>query len=209
MSVVSFNNIQVKFDEKLVFKDFSENIEKGEKIVLSGESGSGKTTLMNCILGFVPLTKESITVNGKEVNPDNITEIRKETSWLPQELSFGMQTCREHLYFPFQFAHNKNIRPANEEVHAILKELLLPADILQRNINEISGGQKQRLSLASVLLLHRPLLLLDEPTSALDGKAVQAVLQLIHKKKDITVISTSHDPEWVKGMSRIIKIKQL
>ncbi|MDO5650327.1 MAG: ATP-binding cassette domain-containing protein, partial [Gallicola sp.] len=97
MCTVKFDNIQVQFGEQFVFNNFSEKIEKGEKIVLSGESGSGKTTLMNCILGFVPTTKGKIFVNGKQVIPENIIDIRKETSWLPQELSFDMQTCNEHL----------------------------------------------------------------------------------------------------------------
>lgn len=209
MSIVSFNDIQIRFGEKIIFDNFSEEIKKGEKIVLSGPSGAGKTTLMNCILGFVSVTKGSVVVNSKEVIPENITEIRKETSWLPQEISFDMQTCAEYLYFPFQFTQNKNILPKDEEIRDILKDLLLPEDILKRNINEISGGQKQRLLLASVLLLKRPLLLLDEPTSALDSKAVDAALKLIYKQKDITVISTSHDEQWVKGMNKIINIKQL
>ena len=206
---VSFKNLTVKYGNKWVIRNFSATIFQGEKIVFSGSSGAGKSTLMNCILGFVKYAEGSLNVFGKEVNPDHIAQIRKETSWLPQELSFDIQTCKALLYFPFEYEANKKNIPDREEVSSLLSELLLPADILERRVDEISGGQKQRLLLASVLLLKRPLLLLDEPTSALDDKSVAAVLQYINKNKNITVISSSHDPAWIKGMSRIIQLKNL
>ncbi len=206
-AAVSFNNITVKYEDRIVFRNFSETIYAGEKVVLTGPSGSGKTTLMNTVLGFTP-HEGSIEVFGKLVSEEEIAAIRKMTAWLPQDLSFDLRSCRDLLYYPFEYDANKKNLPQQKEIDILLEELLLPADILQRSVDQISGGQKQRLLLASVLLLKKPLLLLDEPTSALDAKSVNALLQHINRNK-LTIISSSHDAEWIRGMDKIIQLKAL
>lgn len=206
--MVSFENTNISYGSEKVIVDFSATITKGEKIVLQGPSGSGKSTLMNAICGFVQPVSGTVTVDGLLVEAQNILSIRKIISWLPQEIDFNLTSCRELLYYPFQFSFNKPITPKGDEVNALLEKLLLPPAILEKNILEISGGQKQRIGIASVLLLKRPLILLDEPTSALDKAATDALIDIIKNNKNLTVVSSSHDPYWTEAMDRIIQIKQ-
>lgn len=206
--MISFKNVDINYETEKVLQNFSANIEKGEKVVLSGPSGSGKSTLLNAVMGFVNTTAGVVEVNGNIVGPQTIHEIRKQISWLPQDVNFNVKLCRELVYFPFQFAINKSIRPSESNVKEILEALLLSPAILNKQVDEISGGQKQRLALASILMLNRPIVLLDEPSSALDTVAADAVVAILSGKKDVTIISSSHDAEWVRKMDRIIKLEK-
>ncbi len=203
--IIDFNNVSLKFDNHVFIKDFNQQIFENEKVVFSGISGSGKTSLLNSILGFIPIHKGEIWVNDLQVNPKNIHEIRKLVSWLPQDLFFDIERCRELVNLPFAFEVNKQFQPRENQFQEMIEHLLLPQDILNKKTNEISGGQKQRMILASLLLLPKPILLLDEPTSALDQKSTEALLEIIHAQKK-TLISSSHDPFWNSKMDKIIQI---
>ncbi len=206
--MISYFNVSINYANEVVFQDFSLEINKGEKVVLSGPSGSGKSTLLHAIMGFVKPASGEIKVAGKILNPQNSRFIRKQISWLPQELSFDIKDCRDLAYFPFTYKYNQPLFPTQKEMDEMLESLLLPADILQKRTDEISGGQKQRIMLASMLLLKRPIVLLDEPTSALDADAVRALVEYIKHLPDVTLVSTSHDDNWVKNMDKIIDIKK-
>ena len=203
--IIDFNNVSLKFDNHVFIKNFNQQIFENEKVVFSGISGSGKTSLLNSILGFIPIHQGEIWVNDLQVNPKNIHEIRKLVSWLPQDLFFDIESCRELVNLPFSFEVNKQFQPTENQFQEMIERLLLPQDILNKKTNEISGGQKQRMVLASLLLLPKPILLLDEPTSALDQKSTEALLEIIHAQKK-TLISSSHDPFWNSKMDKIIQI---
>lgn len=207
--MIIFDNITINYPKETVFKDFSIRIAKREKIVLSGPSGSGKSTFLNAIMGFVTPVSGKILVNGEMINAQTVHNVRKHIAWLPQELSFDIKSNRDLVYFPFAYSLNRQTKPSETEINATLQALLLSPDILQKNTDEISGGQKQRILLASMLLLKKDILLLDEPTSALDATSVKALLALVFKQKNLTVISTSHDKLWIENMDRIINLKSL
>lgn len=205
-SVITFNDVAIQYDGVSILNNFSAEILKGENTVFSGASGSGKSSLLNACLGFVPILNGEISVLNKKVNAENIHKIRKEVAWLPQELFFDTKLCRELVQMPFQFELNKKYQPTENELIEMLENLLLPENILDKKVAEISGGQKQRLLLASLLLMPKPLLFLDEPTSALDQESTESVLKII-KKQEKTVISASHDSIWNASMDKIIVMK--
>ena len=205
-SVLTFENVTIKYDEVVVLKDFSATISKGENTVFSGVSGSGKSSLLNSCLGFIPISDGEIFVLNDKVTAENIHKIRREIAWLPQELFFDVRSCRDMVLLSFQFEVNKKYTPSEKDLTQMLEDLLLPENILNKKISEISGGQKQRLLLASLLLMPKPLLFLDEPTSALDELATESVLKII-KKQEKTVISASHDSFWNANMNKIISVK--
>jgi ABC-type multidrug transport system ATPase subunit len=202
LSMIIFDQVTIKYPNETIFSNYSIVINRGEKVVFTGPSGVGKTTILNAIMGFVKPVSGSILVDNQPVDASHIRSIRKHIGWLPQELSFDIKSCRQLALFPFSYKQNHKQLPTTNELHEMMKSLLLDPQLLDKNLDEISGGQKQRILLASVLLLKKPLVLLDEPTSALDAESTKALLSFILNNPDTTVISCSHDPLWIENMNR-------
>jgi len=205
--MIEISHLSLNFKNEIIFNDFSLIINKGEKIAFTGESGKGKTTFLNILAGFIPDYNGNISIFGQELNAENISEIRKNIAWLPQDISLSVKTVRELFFEPFEFVLNKNLKPSPEKVSQIFSEFELSEDLLNKKTNEISGGQKQRIILASCLLLKKPLLLVDEPTSALDEKIKHKITDYILNKKELTVIAATHDDYWIKSSDKVIELR--
>lgn len=205
--MIKVENLSVSFSGEQVIRNLSFVVLDGEKVALSGPSGSGKSTIINLLMGFVHPFGGNIWVNGMPLNEQNINYIRGQISWLPQELAFKLDSVRELFYLPFTFRANRDMLPSDGDVAALFKELLLDVSLLNKKLSEISGGQKQRVALASVLLLHKKILLLDEPTSALDAESRGAIINLIKKLQGVTVITSTHDAEWLEATDKVINLK--
>lgn len=200
--MIKIDNIYLRFENESVFNNFSVEIQNGEKTGISGPSGSGKTSLLKLIMGIVIPDSGSIQVNGMEVSPDNIKEIRKLIAWIPQNINLPVDNAAELLQL-------LNIEKENQDIFFdYLDKTGIPPEIAGKRFSEISTGQKQRIVVAASLALERKILLIDEPTSALDDKAAEKLASLILAKNDITVVSASHDPVWNNSLQRIIKLQQ-
>jgi ABC-type transport system involved in cytochrome bd biosynthesis, ATPase and permease components len=205
--MIQIKNLSVSYGDEQVISNLSFAAKKGDKVALSGPSGSGKSSILNLLMGFVYPFSGRVTVNGIDLNEQNIDAIRQQISWLPQELSLKIDTVEELFFYPYTFRANKHLRPSTEEVKRIFGDLLLDVSLLEKSLSEISGGQKQRVALASVLLLKKDILLLDEPTSALDAESRSAIINLIKKLDGVTVIASTHDEEWLAAMDTVINLK--
>jgi ABC-type lipoprotein export system ATPase subunit len=82
----------------------------------------------------------------------------------------------------------------------------LKAELLENKMQDVSGGEKQRIALVSCLLLQREILLLDEPTSALDSHSKSKVMDYLFANPKLTILSSSHDPEWIARCSKIVSL---
>jgi ATPase subunit of ABC transporter with duplicated ATPase domains len=96
--------------------------------------------------------------------------------------------------------------PADSEIRHMLVELGLNDNILSKEFQKISGGEKQRIGLLICKLLKRPLILLDEPTSALDYSAIGRAVDFMLGDRSFAVLSISHQSEWLDRCDKIIKI---
>ena len=196
--LIEFKNIFLKFKDKTILKNFNLQIFPKDKIVISGASGIGKSTLFNLILGFVQAQNGEIFFQGKKVNAKNIHSIRSQIAYLDQDLSLGTDFIKEIIQDYFSFEVNREIALDKNKLTKLLEEFSLDQNILNKNINRLSGGEKQRIGLIIALLLDRPLLLLDEISSALDPKLVQQVITKILKLENKTIILIAHNREWQK-----------
>lgn len=207
--MISFNNCSFIYKDKLLINNLSFNINRGDKYVLYGPSGSGKSTIINAILGFERPNNGDIIVDGRQCNNDNFEYIRSITSYLPQDISLPYTTVKELIYSPFEFKINKHNTPTNQEIFYYFKQLGLNENLLNANINEISGGEKQRILLATTILLKKPILLLDEPTSALDAKSILMTIDILKSLSETTMLAISHDEIFTNSFDNKILIPKL
>lgn len=193
---VEFRNVTISINDQLLFENFNLSVKKGEKIVIFGKSGLGKTTLFRMLLGFITPDKGEIYINGKEVNASHYTLLRQKIAYLPQNTNLGLELVKDFINMIFSFKNNISNKPINSKLIKLLEEYQLADKILEKPMNELSGGEKQRIFLIICCLQKKPIILLDEPTSSLDQDLKEIVKQKIIEMNQKTVLIISHDNSW-------------
>ena len=165
--------------------------EKFEKIALIGETGSGKSTLLKTIAGLIQPKSGTILFEGEKVmGPDwQLIPGQKGIAYLSQHFELRNNYRMEEL---LMYANELTQHEADE-----LYSLCKINDLMQRNSYELSGGEKQRVALARLLVTKPTLLILDEPYSNLDlihRNILKEVVENICRRYDISCIITSHEP---------------
>ncbi|MGL5543710.1 MAG: ABC transporter ATP-binding protein [Cetobacterium sp.] len=202
INVVEFKNFTFKYVNQLepTLKNINLEIKKGEKVLIAGPSGSGKSTLGSCLNGIVPFSKEggfkgTLTVNGVEPYETSIFDISKNVGTVLQDQDgqFIGLTVGEDV----SFIDENNLVPQDEMIRNT--ESALETVSMERFINhspqELSGGQKQSVSLAGIMRSSADILLFDEPLANLDpysGKHAMKLICDIQKKTGKTIIVIEH-----------------
>lgn len=204
--MIYFKEITKIFNNKIILNNFNLIIDKGEHAVVTGRSGKGKSTLFSLLMGFVFPDQGQIFVNDILMQQNNIIELRKLITWLPQNLDIlGRNSIKKRIYQIANYSDNKNIEITNHILKDELEKLNLDSSILDQNFSDISGGEKQRIGILICKLLNRPILILDEPTSALDKENIKTITQYICPSNQ-TIISASHDEDWINQCNKIVEI---
>lgn len=190
---VEFKNVSFKYPdaEEYVLKDISFKVNKGETIAFIGSTGSGKSTLINLIPRFFDATEGEVLVDGEDVKQYKIKELNKKLGYVPQKGYLFSGTIKSNLLYG-----NKNA--TDEELEMCLKisqanfvkklEGGIDYEIAQGGTN-VSGGQRQRLSIARALVKKPEILIFDDSFSALDYKTDKNLRKALKKHtKDATKI---------------------
>ena len=197
--MIKVKNISLSFNDKTVLRDLSFHIENGENACISGPSGKGKSALLKMLQGYILPDKGIIEVDGNMMNNKNIRHIRSTMAYIPQNINLPVNNGRELLKLT-------GYGGSTEKVYRFIEQLGLPADMLERRFDEISGGEKQRIVTAVCLSLERAILLLDEPTSSLDDDSIAKLTEVIHNLRNSTIISASHNNKWIHSAGKIIRL---
>lgn len=200
---VEFKNVSIAFEEKVVLKNFNLEVEKGEKILISAPSGSGKTTLLKLLLGFNRARSGEIFVEGIRVDEYSIDTIRRKIGYLSQKMSFRNLKVRELITEISEYKANGDMEISEKKITEILDYLKLEEKILEQEINELSGGEKQRVGFLIAVLMDRDIWVFDEITSSLDRELKERVIEYI-LKSDKTVLMVSHDK--VEALEKFRKV---
>ena len=190
MSLFEMKNIKKSFDGKEVLKDISFSVEKGQVLAIIGPSGSGKSTILRIATGLETKDAGDILFDG----------------------TFGL-VFQDFNLFPHHSVM-KNITNApvkvqkrdKKEVNNVAKDLLKKMGLEDKENNypsQLSGGEKQRVSIARALAMNPDMLFFDEPTSALDPEITGEVLKVIQNlaKEHMTMVIVTHEMNFAKNVA--------
>jgi putative ABC transport system ATP-binding protein len=205
--VIEIQGLKVIKNGKTILSDIDLKISRGEKILIRGESGSGKSTLIKSIL-FFEIFSGHISFQKKKVNEDNLREFRRNIGYIGQIVPHLNLKIREFLKLPFHYKSNREIKFNPEGMGEMLRGLNFDDSLLDKDFNDLSGGEKQRILILQVLLLKKPVYFFDEVTASLDRKNISRAIKTITNDRKRTIISISHNREWEKYCDRIIEMKK-
>lgn len=204
--LLEIHDLHVSFDSKQILTGFSAVLQPKEKIGVTGESGSGKSTLLKCILGFICPSSGIIRIAGKDLSSKNVWVLRRDIGYVPQEPDLGKGSVESAIFRPFQYKANKNLMPAQTEIHDLFSKFRLDKDLLNKNVSQLSGGEKQRIAIITALLLKRRIYLFDEATSALDDITRAAVVDYFKARNDLSILTVTHDRSFLSICKRSYKL---
>ena len=205
MSLLSFNDLTIGYENNIVLSDLSFAIEKGDYLVILGENGAGKSTLLKTMLGLIKPIKGKIVFD---------TEVKKtEIGYLPQQTvvqkdfpasvwEVVISGClAKNGIKPFYSKKDKELARAN------IEKLELKG-FEKKCYRELSGGQQQRVLLARALCSSNKVLVLDEPVTGLDPKVTTQLYETIRSlnKERITIIMISHDLEALNDANKVLHL---
>ncbi|MBC8286409.1 MAG: ABC transporter ATP-binding protein [Nitrospinae bacterium] len=192
-------NLSFAYDSKPILKDISLSVEKGDFIGLIGPNGSGKSTLLKLMGGVLNLPDDAVWINEHPINAIKKKELARAMTWIPQEHPMVFPFTIQEIVLMGRHPYLPPLSFEGEEDYRIARHAMETTQTLQfsdRYFNEISGGEKQRVMLASAIAQDPEIMLLDEPTSALDLKyqvQILSILKRLNEEKDITLILAMHD----------------
>ena len=195
-NIIQFKNIDISFGERKLLENFNLTVKKGEKIHVYAPSGKGKTTLLKLLMGFHQISSGEILLDDSKLSEENIDVFRKKIGYLSQEMSFRNLKISLLIDEILDYRNNKSLKLNKEEFISFVKNmsdyLELNENVMEKEINSLSGGEKQRIGFLILNLLQRDIWLLDEITSSLDSHLKEKVISYI-LNTDKTVILISHD----------------
>ncbi len=200
MKVLECQNISYKVKNKSILKDISFSVDMGDYISIVGPSGSGKSTMLKLLGHLLSPTEGTLLYKNQNYVSYSPLELRKQIAYCFQTPYLFGHTVEENLHFPFIVEH---MPPNTEKIEQLLAQFQLPSQIVEESVQNLSGGEKQRLSLIRTLLLNPQVLLLDEPTSALDEKNTQILEKTFQQlnQSGTTIVLVTHSLEQSQNYS--------
>lgn len=191
--LLRLENVGYRTDETTILKGVGFSLNPGEFKLITGPSGCGKSTLLKIIASLISPTEGNILFEGQDINELSPEAYRQKVSYCSQTPSLFGNTVYDNLAFPYLI---RKAEPDRKKLAADLKRFFLPESFLDKGVNELSGGEKQRVSLIRNLQFLPKVLLLDEITSALDEDNKRNVNDIIHDyvhNENMAALWVTHD----------------
>ncbi len=212
---IEYRNVSfayIKGDAGWVLKNFNIRIDKGKTIALVGQSGSGKTTIADLLPRFYDTDVGEILLDGENIKDYKLSDLRKQMGIVTQESILFNDTVFNNIAFGMESATEDEVMSAAKIANAHDFIMQMP-DGYQTNIGDrggkMSGGQRQRLSIARAVLKNPPILILDEATSALDTESERLVQDAITRlMQNRTVLVIAHRLSTIQHADEIIVLKK-
>ena len=199
--MIKINEICKKYDEKVLFQNYSLEIPDGSFVIIRGDSGSGKSTLLNMIGGIEYPDSGSIIVNGFDVSK------KKKQKYFSEVVGFLFQNFA--LLENKTVLENLNLIKKTGRTDVSIEEALKKVGLEKeknKKVYKLSGGEQQRVALARLMIKKCSVLLTDEPTGSLDKKNSEIVMKILHdlNRQGKTVIVVTHDDDIIEKEDMVI-----
>ena len=211
---IEFKNVNFKYESKneIVLKSLNLSIEGGKMSSLVGHSGAGKSTILNLIPRFYDVYSGDIILDGNSIYNLKIKSLRDNISLVSQDTTLFDDTVRNNILYANPGANDEDIEKATELSFAkdFIEKLPKKYDtIIGENGVTLSGGEKQRLSIARAMLKKSKIVLLDEATSSLDSETENKIQEAInYLTKDRTTLVIAHRLSTILNSNKIFVVEQ-
>lgn len=195
---IHFNEVSFVYPDTGIeaLKNISFNIKKGEKVAIVGRTGSGKSTVAELLLRNYDIEKGAITIDHQNLKEINLSDLRKNTGYVPQDVFLFSETVQNNIRFGKIDAEETTVKEY-AKIAAVHNDILGLPKTYETIVGErgvtLSGGQKQRISIARALIKDPELLIFDDCLSAVDAKTEHIILNNFNTiLKDKTVLFITH-----------------
>lgn len=208
---IELKNLHFGYNGNRVLEGVSVDIQPGEKVAIVGASGAGKTTLANLIPRFYELQEGSIALDGQDIRTLTLESLREQIAVVPQDPFIFSGTVQENIAFGKPDAPLDEIIEAAKAANIHERVVQMPKGY-QTQVGErgyqLSGGEKQRITIARALIFDRPILILDEATSYLDVENEERVQQALARlMAGRTTLIIAHRLSTVRSADKIMVLK--
>ena len=209
---IELKNVTFKYNDTIILNNINLVIEKGKTVALVGSSGAGKSTLVDLIPRFHDVTSGEILIDGVNIKDYSIASLRMQMSFVTQEPILFNDTIASNIALGNSNATEEEIikaaKIANSHSFIMGKDGGYNSNIGDRG-NKLSGGEKQRLTIARAVLQNPPILILDEATSSLDTESERLVQDaIINLMQDRTSLVIAHRLSTIKNADEIIVMQK-
>ena len=209
---IEFKNVSFAYEGVLVLQDINLKIDKGKMIALVGSSGAGKSTLADLVPRFHDITSGELLIDGVNIKEYSLNSVREQMGIVTQEPILFNDTIANNIALGSPAANIAEIEQAaiiaNAHQFIMQKDENYQTNIGDRG-NKLSGGEKQRLTIARAVLKNPPILILDEATSSLDTESERLVQDAINKMmQNRTSIVIAHRLSTVRHADEIIVLQK-
>lgn len=210
---IQFNNLTFTYPEskKPALKNINISVEQGKTLAIVGRTGSGKSTLANLILRTYNTPKNSLLIDGIDINNIPLNLLRENIGYVPQDNFLFSKSIKDNIAFYNKDEDFKNIEEA-AKVSQVYDEIMsfplnFETKLGERGVN-LSGGQKQRISISRAIIKKPKILILDDCLSAVDSKTEKNILEFLKEETESrTSIIISHRLSTIKDADEIIVLE--
>lgn len=190
---IELKNVSYSDGPLKIIKNVSGSFRKGNITALVGPSGAGKTTLFHLCNGLISPSEGTVSVYGRNIQEYEPTKLRRNVGLALQNATMLQGTVYKNLQLPRTLAGETL---TEDEAAELLTNVSLDIDLLKRHVSDLSGGQRQKVSIARTLVNRPEILLLDEITSSLDRVStndIENLIKKINKEYGVTIIWITHN----------------
>jgi len=209
---IEFKNVTFSYGKKKALENINLTINKNDKVLITGPNGSGKSTMVKLILGLYKIKQGKLFINNQDINNISLSSLRDKISFVSQNVFLFNDTIRNNILYSKPEASAEEVEKAAKLSGSsdFINKLDEKMDVIVGETGRmISGGEKQKISIARAILKDSDVVIFDEATSQQDAQSIERIESLIEKRfKDKICIIISHRSIKNLKLTKIIRLKE-